>query len=80
LRTTLQGACKAAQEEYERKERKPGKPYKTAILVTPVIAPAAKAVGFYKEDYKFTLAVHVLDNALNKKEVAPEKWHLSAND
>ncbi len=81
LKLTLQAACRAIQNEYSQKEIKPDKLYKAALLATPVIEQAVKDIGFYKDNYSFTLAVHLLDKKqFSKADVAPQNWYVSAND
>jgi hypothetical protein len=53
---------------------------KAAVLVTPVLEPAARELGFARDAYDFPLAVHVLDTRLPVEEVAPQRWYVSAND
>lgn len=54
---------------------------KIAILATPAIEAIVKQQGFEKNDYHFTLAVHVLNkDGIDKKNIAPENWYVSAND
>ncbi len=53
---------------------------KVSILATPLIQNVVEGLGFEKNKYKFSLAVHVLSKELSKKEVKPENWYVSAND
>jgi hypothetical protein len=80
LKLTLQAACLAAKREYRQIRPAPDKSYKVAILATPVIQKLAEEVGFYKENYQFFLAVHLLDRQFKKSEVAPERWYVSDSD
>lgn len=78
---TLKAACYAAQIEWTEKHAINKKPYKVALLATPIIEQKVKALGFFKDDYYFMLAVQLLDNInFSKADVAPEHWHISAND
>jgi hypothetical protein len=52
---------------------------KVGVLVTAALEPAARELGFTRDDYEFPLAVHVLDSSL-ADEAAPERWYVSAND
>lgn len=81
LVTTLLAACQTIQEENNNiiQESKPQS--KIAILATPAIENAVKQLGFQKENYHFTLAVHILNNKIiDKKNVIPVNWYISAND
>lgn len=81
LTLTLLAACSTIQKEYLQIEVKPDKTYKAAILATPLIEGMVKKIGFYKDNYNFTLAVHLLDKKrISKSTVAPENWYVSAND
>lgn len=53
---------------------------KVSILATPLIQRFVEPMGFEKNKYKFSLAVHVLGKKFSKKEVNPERWYVSAND
>jgi hypothetical protein len=53
---------------------------KVSILATPLIEKIVSEMGFEKNKYKFSLAVHVLSKELSKKDVNPERWYVSAND
>jgi hypothetical protein len=53
---------------------------KVTILATPLIQKLVEPMGFEKNSYKFSLAVHVLGKELPKKELKPENWYVSAND
>lgn len=53
---------------------------KVTILATPLIERLVEPMGFEKNKYRFSLAVHVLGNSLPKKELHPERWYVSAND
>ncbi len=53
---------------------------KVSILATPLIQKVVTELGFQKNNYKFSLGVHVLSKELSKKKLAPENWYVSAND
>jgi hypothetical protein len=53
---------------------------KVAALVTPVMEPAAQAVGFRRDDYDFHLVVQCLDTSLPADAVDPARWYISPND
>lgn len=53
---------------------------KVTILATPLIQKQVASLGFEKNNYKFSLAVHVLGKSLPKEELSPERWYVSAND
>lgn len=81
LTQTLKAACRSAHVAYTAKKQKPGKNYKIALLATPLLEQEVKQLGFYKDDYEFTLAVHLLNQKrFSKTDVAPRYWHLSAKD
>ena len=78
LTVTIQAACNLA---YDFQQQEEGKAIsKIAILVTPAIEKVIEPLGFKKDNYQFPMLVHLLDNSLSKKQVAPEKWYVSAND
>ena len=81
LTLTLRAACDTAQVEYFKKSPDRDKVYKVAILATQVIEDKAKALGFYRDNYNFTLAVQLLDKEnFSKADVAPDRWYISATD
>lgn len=53
---------------------------KVSVLATPMIQKIVTEMGFVKNSYKVSLAVHVLGKELSKKQVRPERWYVSAND
>jgi hypothetical protein len=62
-------------------EADPSKPIrKAAILVTPVLEPVLRSLGFVRDDYDFPVIVHILNEDISKNDVAPERWYVSAND
>lgn len=81
LRLTLEVACDRAayfksilpEEEQEHCE-------KLTVLATPLIERLVADMGFVKNNYRFSLAVHVIGKSLSKKELSPERWYVSAND
>ncbi len=52
---------------------------KMTVLVTPLMEPAVRGLGFARDDYDFPLVVHLLDESL-KASVHPSRWFVSAND
>ena len=79
LRATLAAAVNVAHSRaLEPAAAEPVR--KAALLVTPTLEPAARDLGFAREDYDFPLVVHALDPRLPPEEVAPEHWYVSAND
>lgn len=58
----------------------PGAIVKVAVLATAVLEPHVRALGFHRDDYDFPMIVHLLDPALAKSDVAPQRWYVSAND
>lgn len=56
------------------------KSYKVCILATPLMEERVRQIGFSKDAYDFVFAVHLLSDKVNKKQVAPERWQLSASD
>jgi hypothetical protein len=80
LTLLIKAACKAAQLEYDEKKLSGGKIFKVSILANSIIQERVTALGFYKEKYNFLFAVHLLNGRFSEKEVAPEKWFVSAND
>ncbi len=53
---------------------------KVAVLMTPHLEPALKALGFAQDNYKFSLVVDVLDKSIAKEDILPAQWYVSAND
>lgn len=81
LLTSLSAACQTIQEENIKTEGINKSTAKIAILATPAIEDAVKKLGFEKENYQFTLAVHILNkDSIDKKDVNPVNWYISAND
>lgn len=79
LMMSLKAACNQAME-YRLTLTGDQELNKVAILCTPLIETSLDALGFKKDNYKFPLLVHLLDQTLSKKQVAPERWYASAND
>ncbi|MFC0774385.1 hypothetical protein [Terrimonas alba] len=81
LRMTLTAACNKIQLENDAAENSNGHIKKIAILATPPIEKVVSQLGFVKNAYHFTLAIHPLEkNNIDKKEIAPANWYISAND
>ncbi|MGI8757163.1 MAG: hypothetical protein ACR2MB_15180 [Acidimicrobiales bacterium] len=79
LRATLTAAVNIGHAEAVAAE--PERPIrKVAILATPVLEPVLRDLGFTRDAYDFPLMIHILNPALPKQDVAPERWYLSAND
>jgi hypothetical protein len=58
-----------------------GQPLRRAtLLVTPLLEPVVRCLGFRREDWEFPLAVHLLDPQVRPEDVAPARWYLTAND
>ncbi|HVF48481.1 MAG TPA: hypothetical protein VNA19_00260 [Pyrinomonadaceae bacterium] len=53
---------------------------KVTVLVTPVLEPTLRALGFVRDAYDFPVIIHILNSAIGKDEIAPSKWYVSAND
>jgi hypothetical protein len=51
----------------------------TMLITEPLQRPAAE-LGFIRDDYDFGLYVHMLSETISPSRVAPERWHLSADD
>ncbi|MEO6546411.1 MAG: hypothetical protein ABIN94_00365 [Ferruginibacter sp.] len=79
LTATLQAAFNHALE-YKASLKEGEELNKVAILTTPFLERTVTSLGFVKDNYKFPMLVHLLDNRLTKKQVAPERWYASAND
>lgn len=81
LKITLQAACAMV---YRFKQSLPEAEQsiceKVSILATPLIQKVVTELGFHKNNYKFSLGVHVLNKVILKKNVKPENWYVSAND
>jgi hypothetical protein len=79
LRATLAAACNLADRQAHAAPLE--RPIsKVAVLTTPTMEPAARALGFARDAYEFPLVVHLLDETISKDEVAPPRWYVSAND
>lgn len=53
---------------------------KAAVLATPAMEPVVRALGFVRDAYDFPIVIHLLDASLDKNDVAPAHWYVSAND
>lgn len=81
LDITLKAACNIIQEEDKKLLANDGQKNKIALLATSLIEPIVKKMGFLQENYYFTLAVHLLNkNGIDKNNIAPSNWYVSAND
>jgi len=81
LNIVLRAACNKIQMENNDLVNTANHLRKIAILATPAIEEIINNLGFVKNAYHFTLAVHPLNkNEIDKKEIAPSKWYISAND
>jgi hypothetical protein len=81
LALTLKTACYIIQQENKKLSASETSKNKIAILATPPIEDIVKEMGFAKENYHFTLAVQMLaKNGIDKKDVSPANWYVSAND
>lgn len=79
LTATLMAATRLGAE---RAEQAPAESpiRKAAVLATPSMEPTLKSLGFLRDDYDFSLVVHILDPSLSGKQFAQGRWYLSAND
>lgn len=79
LRATLAAAVNAGHAEASHNQ---GEEVirKVAVLVTTLIEPVARGLGFARDDYDFPLAVQVLDGSIATEDVALARWYVSAND
>src|ERR671933_123844 len=79
LRNTLIAVTNVAHSQAIIPDReKPIK--KVAVLVTPIMEPVVRRLGFVRDAYDFPLVVHILDPTIPMDEVAPTHWYISAND
>jgi hypothetical protein len=79
LRATLAAVANLARER--ALAAPPDRPVrKVAVLTTAVLEPAARELGFARDDYDFPVAVQVLDPALPREAVDPARWYVSATD
>jgi len=76
----LVAACYAAQTEFESKDLEKEKQYKVAIMGSLVLINNLDLLGFKKDNYNFTLAVHRFNKKFTDKEISPRNWHIYAND
>jgi hypothetical protein len=79
LRATIIAATEVAQQEAIVDDR-PRPIRKIAMLVTPVMEGAARAVGFQRDAYDFPLVVHALDPSFDPTTIAPSDWYVSPID
>ncbi|WP_276502517.1 hypothetical protein [Terrimonas pollutisoli] len=80
LRNSLQAACFSINKEHSALPFHEQQNNKIALLSTPLIEPVIKEMGFRKDNYQFTLVVHLLSEQLSKHDVNPRDWYVSAND
>ena len=81
LALTIKVTCASASGfRHALPEKEQANCEKVSILATPLIENIVKQLGFEKNKYRFSLAVHVLGKGLSKKELNPERWYVSAND
>ena len=78
LRATLAAVCNLAHSEAVATKEKPI--CKVAVLVTPIMEPVVRQLGFVRDAYDFPFVIHILNPSITKEDVAPERWYLSAND
>ncbi len=79
LKATLCAACNLAHSQAIVADS-PGSLEKVAVLVTPLMEPVIKDLGFYRDDYDFSLFTHTLDRTLAKEDVDPARWYVCATD
>ncbi len=53
---------------------------KAALLVTPVMEPVVRSLGYVRDEYDFPVVVQLLNPAIAKEDIMPSKWYVSAND
>lgn len=53
---------------------------KVSLLVTPRMEPVVRELGYERNEYRFPLALQVLDPTISAAEVELARWYLSAND
>ena len=53
---------------------------KVTLLVTPVMEPVVRSLGFVRDQYDFPFVVHILDETLRAEDVNPSRWFVTAND
>lgn len=53
---------------------------KATLLMTPPLEAVAAGLGFVRDDYDFSLAVHILDGPIPPEHMAPARWLLSMDD
>lgn len=79
LEATLKAACNVGH--YRAVIAPEDRPiHKVAVLTTSVFEPVVQRLGFYRDEYDFPMVVQPLDRSLDKRDVAPERWYVSAND
>ena len=77
-RATLTAAVNLGHERTQAKE--PGAIVKVSVMGTARMEPAALALGFTRERYRFHLIVERLDQTIPKEAAAPGRWGVSPND
>jgi hypothetical protein len=79
LRAVLVAACNLAHER-ARAAAPNAAIEKVGLLVTTIMEPVVQELGFRRDSYDFPILVQILDDGIPKRDVAPERWYLSAND
>jgi len=79
LRATLAAVTNLA--DAQARAAGPDRPItKVGILATRLLEPAARELGYSRDDYEFPLLVQTLGPDIKREDVAPERWYVSAND
>lgn len=53
---------------------------KVSLLVTPRMEPVVRELGYERHEYRFPLALQVLDPTISAAELDLARWYVSAND
>lgn len=76
LRATLAAVCNLAHSQVTAEKTI----CKVAVLVTPIMEPVVRQLGFIRDAYDFPFVTHILNPSITKEDVALERWYVSAND
>lgn len=79
LHATLAAAVNAGHEEAVARAGA-NELRKAGVLVTSIMEPVVRSLGFTRDEYDFPLVVQVLDKSLRADDLKPEHWYVSAND
>jgi hypothetical protein len=80
LEVTIKASCNQARIYKQTLKDPDFNLRKVAILATPIIEKVVSQIPFQRDNYDFSIVIHILNSKLDKKELAPRRWYVSAND